>query len=77
MIDIGKVDLAHFRYLKDVPFEPICDEENKLTLKAEKIFSEWYDMFSDPSVGKITKESFSLFVFQATFNVVDVNAADI
>ena len=55
---------------EDVPIVPICDVTNKcLTPKAEIIFSEWYDMYSDKELGKMTPESATKFILGATNEV--------
>ena len=39
----------------EIKVEPIVDAEKKcLTPKAEEIFSEWFDRFKDPLIGKMT-----------------------
>ena len=55
---------------EDVPVVPICDPVTKyLTPKAEVIFSEWFDKYSDPKVGKMTPESATKFILGATHEV--------
>ena len=73
--DISRLDLTrNFNDLiqRDIPTEPICDEENKcMTPKAEAIFSEWYDKYIDPDVGKMTKETAVLFIFDSSTEMSD------
>ena len=55
---------------EDVPVVPICDPVKRwLTPKAEEIFSEWFDKYSDPKIGKMTPESATKFILGATHEV--------
>ena len=59
---------------EEIPIAPICDFHNKcLTPKAELIFSEWYDKYSDPKIGKMTPESATKFILGATNEVCDAD----
>ena len=46
---------------------PIVDLKNRcLVPKAHAIFNEWYDMYKDPELGKMTPESTVRFILGAT-----------
>ena len=53
--------------IEEVKVEPIRDEINKcLTPKAHRIFSEWFDMYKDPEIGKMTHQSSVRFILGVT-----------
>ena len=53
--------------VEDIKDEPIIDPvKRELTPKAEAIFSEWFDKYKDPEIGKMTYQSATKFVLGAT-----------
>ena len=68
--DVKKLGMSDEAYQNDIPVEPICDPNSEwLTPKASAIFSEIYDKYIDPSFGKMTRETASLFIFAVSNNM--------
>jgi hypothetical protein len=51
--------------IEDIPNAPLIGPDGKLSEKANKIFNEWFDMYSNAD-GKMTKETCALFILGCT-----------
>ena len=82
LTDIGKANLNDLPMLKDIKVDKIYDKEKEKSAsnimecfnpKARTLFNEWYDKYCDPRIGKLTKETATLIIFDTTNEIVGVD----